>query len=107
MDPRDHARAVRKERKPDLAGIGSATPACASATRRLREGKAMPIDEYLWLPCWGCTGIGRMSALGANRTRRDGGNDVTHSGHRDAFAERILWNIGRGRSLRFDVGIPD
>src|SRR5262249_50608553 len=101
----------------------------------------MPLDGYLWLPCWGCTkpqasdvrvwlancsdddranqrspsglplcccrvrtvglsltdtmharrdvsaggcthkrGIGRMSALWANRTCRDGGDDVTHSG---------------------------
>src|SRR6516225_1805124 len=28
-------------------------------------------------------------------------------GKRPPFAERDLWNIGRGRSLRFDVGCPD
>src|SRR5262252_7930979 len=55
MGPCNHARAVRKQRKPDIAGIGSPPAACASAARRLREGKAMPIDEYLWLPCWSCT----------------------------------------------------
>src|SRR5215813_13251841 len=58
--------------------------------------------------CTHNAGIGRMSAPGANRTCRDGGNDVTHSGHRDAFAERTLWNVGPlAVSLRLDAGELD
>src|SRR5262249_38003148 len=40
------------------------------------------------------------------RTGHDGGIDVTHSGHRDAFADRVLRNIWPGSrgSLRPDAG---
>src|SRR5215470_3632965 len=52
MDPCNYARAVRKERKPDIAGIGSPPANFTGAADRL--SKPMRIEEYLWLPCWGC-----------------------------------------------------
>src|SRR5262245_2484385 len=54
-------------------------------------------------------GIGRMSARTANRTCRDGGNDVTHSGSsgriRGSEVTEYLAEL-RG-SLRLDVCCPD
>src|SRR5262249_12171818 len=47
--------------------------------------------------------IGRMSALGANRTRRDDGNDVNDpSGHRPPFLRNLFKFVlfGRVRHLR-------
>jgi hypothetical protein len=49
-----------------------------------------------------CTGIGRTSALGANRTRRDGGNDVNDPSRPfgDQFCCAVQQAIPMSRRLR-------
>jgi len=55
-------------------------------------------------------GIGRRSALGANRTRRDGGHDVNEPTTVIGRVRRTAIGISARRQpslLRLDVGRPD